>query len=214
MKKFVFSIYKKIDFYKFFFLKIITMSNEILSKLLELAESNMNENEYIQVADILKKVHKSLSVPDADSDGEEDATPDPEDNREEVAEDDGEEGTEGDGEGDADNDGEKVDEENKYKCSGCLYIFDNVCRCGICLILICDDCLNCCEKCEILICDDCLNCCEKCETLLLCDDCATYCEKCGELVCQDCEIVICEKCEKLVCEVHHDDETDTCICRT
>lgn len=33
--------------------------SELLNKLLELAESNMNENEYVQVADILKKVYDS-----------------------------------------------------------------------------------------------------------------------------------------------------------
>lgn len=31
--------------------------SELLNKLLELAESNMNENEYVQVADILKKIY-------------------------------------------------------------------------------------------------------------------------------------------------------------
>jgi hypothetical protein len=40
------------------------MSNETLSKLLELAESNLNENEYIQVADILKKAH--ILIPNKD----------------------------------------------------------------------------------------------------------------------------------------------------
>ena len=36
------------------------MSNEILGKLLELAESNLNENEYIRVADLLKQAHTML----------------------------------------------------------------------------------------------------------------------------------------------------------